>query len=160
MGFFHTIFLFDGFRPVRASLFGNTQRGEVSACGRGERIPTPVCGLARNDNECRQAAGCGHPALRRGARGAFVKRREGRVVRPYARLSMACTRKGGPPDGGPPFLFVFAVYLQGKSAHKKQNATLSAWWYLSLRGFTAGSRASHSPRRSCRPGRPRSRLWS
>ena len=27
MGFFHTIFLFDGFRSVRASLFGNTLRG-------------------------------------------------------------------------------------------------------------------------------------
>ena len=27
MGFFHTIILFDGFRSVRASLFGNTHRG-------------------------------------------------------------------------------------------------------------------------------------
>ncbi len=27
MGFFHTIFLFDGFRFVRASPFGNTHRG-------------------------------------------------------------------------------------------------------------------------------------
>ena len=48
MGFFHTIFLFDGFRSVRASLFGNTLRGGAPA-GAGERIATPVCGLARND---------------------------------------------------------------------------------------------------------------
>ena len=39
MGFFHTIFLFDGFRSVRASLFGNTLRGRVfRACGRGGRM--------------------------------------------------------------------------------------------------------------------------
>ncbi len=48
MGFFHTIFLFDGFRSVRASLFGNTLRGGAPA-GAGKRIATPVCGLARND---------------------------------------------------------------------------------------------------------------
>ena len=48
MGFFHTIFLFDGFRSVRPSLFGNTLRGGAPA-GAGMRIPTPVYGLARND---------------------------------------------------------------------------------------------------------------
>ena len=55
MGFFHTIFLFDGFRSVRASLFGNTLRGGAPA-GAGMRIPTPVCGLARNDRLFRQPA--------------------------------------------------------------------------------------------------------
>ena len=41
MGFFHTIFLFDGFRSVRPSLFGNTLRGGAPA-GAGMRIATPV----------------------------------------------------------------------------------------------------------------------
>ena len=38
MGFFHTIFLFDGFRSVRASLFGNTLWGGAPA-GAGDGLP-------------------------------------------------------------------------------------------------------------------------
>ena len=69
MGFFHTIFLFDGFRSVRASLFGNTLRGgwaiiksrlcrEAAKVGgglwppvgvKGGRIPTPVTSVTGSE---------------------------------------------------------------------------------------------------------------
>ena len=36
-------------RNVRDDNGGVWEAGGFRACGRGERIPTPVCGLARND---------------------------------------------------------------------------------------------------------------
>ena len=48
MGFFHTIFLFDGFRSVRASLFGNTLRGGAPA-GAEMQIPTPVTSVTGSE---------------------------------------------------------------------------------------------------------------
>ena len=60
MGFFHTIFLFDGFRSVRASLFGNTLRGwviiksrlcrEAAKVGGGQGPPVKII-LAMNRRE-------------------------------------------------------------------------------------------------------------
>ena len=76
MGFFHTIFLFDGFRSVRASLFGNTLRGGAPA-GAENGFPrqcehwlgmTPLRGVR---------GGQGRPPLRSNARGAVQNRNLG-----------------------------------------------------------------------------------
>ena len=106
MGFFHTIFLSDSFRPVRPLPFGNPTGGGAharQACvgagfysarlslrrrgrqrprlrARGGRIPTPVCGLARNDTAARCWAD--------------------RVVRPYGRATRARAVKRRAETGG------------------------------------------------------------
>ena len=47
------------------------RRGVLRARGRGGRIPTPVCGLARNDTAARCLVGQGRPPLRTNSSAVF-----------------------------------------------------------------------------------------
>ena len=96
MGFFHTIFLSDGFRPVRASLFGNPLREwaiiksrlcrEAAKVGGGLWPPVGVKG--RTDSH---ASDVGHWLGMTPLRGVWADR----VVRPYGRSQGVRRSNGG-----------------------------------------------------------------